>query len=112
MEFARESLEAARSGGRSWRRPASIAGPAHQGGAARAFNTALLHDLQGPGHDPVVQIHDHLRWVAGLYPEEDRTEGGFEIEIEERERRWPLIFLWPKVFPCAPDPQRPRLLGG
>jgi hypothetical protein len=24
--------------------------------------------------------------------------GGMEVEIEERERRWPLIFLWPKVF--------------
>jgi len=23
---------------------------------------------------------------------------GFEVEIEERERRWPLIFLWPKLF--------------
>jgi hypothetical protein len=23
---------------------------------------------------------------------------GFEVEIEERDRRWPLIFLWPKLF--------------
>ena len=23
---------------------------------------------------------------------------GFQVEIEERERRWPLIFLWPKAF--------------
>jgi hypothetical protein len=23
---------------------------------------------------------------------------GFTVELEERERRWPLIFLWPKVF--------------
>ncbi len=23
---------------------------------------------------------------------------GFEVEVSERERRWPLIFLWPKVF--------------
>ena len=23
---------------------------------------------------------------------------GFEVEIVERERRWPLIFLWPKLF--------------
>jgi len=23
---------------------------------------------------------------------------GFEVEIDERERRWPLIFLWPKLF--------------
>jgi hypothetical protein len=23
---------------------------------------------------------------------------GFEVQIEERERRWPLIFLWPKLF--------------
>jgi hypothetical protein len=23
---------------------------------------------------------------------------GFEVEITERERRWPLIFLWPKLF--------------
>jgi hypothetical protein len=23
---------------------------------------------------------------------------GMEVEIEERERRWPLIFLWPKLF--------------
>jgi len=23
---------------------------------------------------------------------------GFQVEIKERERRWPLIFLWPKVF--------------
>jgi len=23
---------------------------------------------------------------------------GFEVEIKERERRWPLIFLWPKLF--------------
>ena len=23
---------------------------------------------------------------------------GFEVKIEERERRWPLIFLWPKLF--------------
>jgi len=24
--------------------------------------------------------------------------GGFEVKIKERERRWPLIFLWPKLF--------------
>lgn len=24
--------------------------------------------------------------------------GGFEVKVTERERRWPLIFLWPKVF--------------
>jgi hypothetical protein len=24
--------------------------------------------------------------------------GGFEVKVSERERRWPLIFLWPKVF--------------
>lgn len=23
---------------------------------------------------------------------------GFEVEITDRERRWPLIFLWPKLF--------------
>jgi hypothetical protein len=23
---------------------------------------------------------------------------GFTVEVEERERRWPLIFLWPKLF--------------
>lgn len=23
---------------------------------------------------------------------------GFEVEVTERERRWPLIFLWPKLF--------------
>jgi hypothetical protein len=23
---------------------------------------------------------------------------GFEVKVTERERRWPLIFLWPKVF--------------
>jgi hypothetical protein len=23
---------------------------------------------------------------------------GFKVEVSERERRWPLIFLWPKMF--------------
>jgi hypothetical protein len=23
---------------------------------------------------------------------------GFKVEVDERERRWPLIFLWPKLF--------------
>ena len=24
--------------------------------------------------------------------------GGFEVKVSDRERRWPLIFLWPKAF--------------
>lgn len=27
-----------------------------------------------------------------------QRRAGFEVHIEERERRWPLIFLWPKLF--------------
>ena len=24
--------------------------------------------------------------------------GGLAVEVTDRERRWPLLFLWPKVF--------------
>jgi len=27
-----------------------------------------------------------------------QRRAGFEVEVTERERRWPLIFLWPKLF--------------
>lgn len=27
-----------------------------------------------------------------------QRRAGFKVEVEERERRWPLIFLWPKLF--------------
>lgn len=32
---------------------------------------------------------------------------GFEVEIEERERRWPLIFLWPKLFLVLKNVKKP-----
>lgn len=36
-------------------------------------------------------------WLEYIQRKIERR-GGFEVEIEERERRWPLIFLWPKLF--------------
>lgn len=33
---------------------------------------------------------------------------GFEVPIEERERRWPLIFLWPKLFLVLRQVKAPR----
>jgi hypothetical protein len=34
---------------------------------------------------------------------------GFEVEIEERDRRWPLIFLWPKLFFVLRSIKEPEL---
>jgi hypothetical protein len=36
-------------------------------------------------------------WLEYIQRKIERR-AGFEVEIEERERRWPLIFLWPKLF--------------
>ena len=36
---------------------------------------------------------------------------GFEVEIEERERRWPLIFLWPKLFLVFRTIKEPEAVG-
>ena len=27
-----------------------------------------------------------------------QRRAGFGVEVEERERRWPVLFLWPKLF--------------
>ena len=36
-------------------------------------------------------------WIDYVVKKIERR-AGFEVKIEERERRWPLIFLWPKLF--------------
>jgi len=36
-------------------------------------------------------------WIEYVQRKIERR-AGFEVVIEERERRWPLIFLWPKLF--------------
>jgi hypothetical protein len=36
-------------------------------------------------------------WLEYIQRKIERR-AGLEVEIEERERRWPLIFLWPKLF--------------
>jgi hypothetical protein len=36
-------------------------------------------------------------WLEYIQRKIERR-AGMEVEIDERERRWPLIFLWPKLF--------------
>jgi len=98
MGIARESLTAAvergevvcDSGTYRWRRP--------PGKAIRATYSLYF---------AVSKARATARWFKYMITFEGwmdyiikkiQRRAGFEVEVEERERRWPVLFLWPKLF--------------
>jgi hypothetical protein len=60
----------------------------------------ILHKLFTP-EQAVLAVH------CTLIPEEARViarRAGLSVEVTEREKRWPFVFLWPKLFVVLREP--------
>lgn len=98
VDFARGALEAAEARGEvveeagiySWTRPPGLAARLIQS----AYFTISKTRATTRWFKYVITFNGWLDYILSKI----ERRAGFEIEIHERERRWPLIFLWPKVF--------------
>jgi len=98
VEIARESLGAAAERGEVFQESGTYRWTPTPGKSAWAFYTLYF---------TISKARATTRWFKYMFTFDGwldyvlrkiERRAGFEVEIEERERRWPLIFLWPKVF--------------
>lgn len=98
VEFARGALEAAKARGEvvedgglySWTRPPGWASRLLQ----ITYFTISKTRATARWFKYMITFNGWLDYIQSKI----ERRAGFEIEIQERERRWPLIFLWPKLF--------------
>jgi hypothetical protein len=96
--IARESLEAAAKRGKVFEKSGTYRWAQRPGKSVWAFYTLYF---------AVSKARATARWFKYMITfngwldyvrRKIERRAGFEVEIDERERRWPLIFLWPKLF--------------
>ncbi len=96
--IARESLDAAERRGEAFQEEGTYRWARRPGKGAWAFTTLYFITSK---------VRATTRWFKYMITFDGWLEyiqrkierrAGFEVEIDERERRWPLIFLWPKLF--------------
>jgi hypothetical protein len=96
--IARESLEAAEERGKVIHESGTYRWVRRPGKRAWAFTTLYFITSK---------VRATTRWFKYMITFDGwldyiqrkiERRAGFEVEIEERDRRWPLIFLWPKLF--------------
>jgi len=98
VAFARGALEAAESRGEvvkeeelySWAQPPGLAARLLQS----AYFTISKTRATTRWFKYMITFNGWLDYIQSKI----ERRAGFEIEIQERDRRWPLIFLWPKLF--------------
>ena len=73
-------------------------------GAITRADTQTLTDVMRRAHQYVVLYEDWLDYV--VHKVERRR--GVTVELTDRERRWPLIFLWPKAIRILGRRSEPR----
>ncbi len=89
-EWLREGALVVAGGGFSWTRPVD---DAERHRVERLFiRSKLRATLRWAKY--VLTFDDWLEYLV----RKARRHSGEEIELSARERRWPLVFLWPRVF--------------
>ena len=79
----------------------------------RPAASALLPVVAGPGHGPLGQIHRHLRrtgWSSSCARR--GATAARTIVLTPRERRLPLVFLWPRVIHYLRHKDQPLVPAG
>ncbi|MBT8396095.1 MAG: hypothetical protein HKO65_03820 [Gemmatimonadetes bacterium] len=108
--IARESLEAAQRRGEVSAESGTYRWTREPGRGAWAFTTLYFITSK---------VRATTRWFKYMITFDGwldyiqrkiERRAGFEVEIQERDRKWPLIFLWPKLFQVLrnlKDPEDP-----
>jgi hypothetical protein len=96
--IARESLEAAERRGEVFRDGGACRWAREPGKGSWAFTTLYFVTSKARATTRWFKYMITFDGWLDYIQRKIQRRAGFEVVIEERERRWPLIFLWPKLF--------------